>query len=132
MFPEVAHKRHKHVCMGVYYSFMLVWLVRNLTHSSQSSCFSRASLHISLSPSFLSSCEVTEATGSPEWVIPQLGYAHQGAACCWSSAAAAKLFSIRRPLSYCGHSQEGSQSLLTVEQHIEEAIQKETEMGAEM
>lgn len=87
----------------------IAWLARNLT--SQSRCFrTDSSLHISLPPTLLSSCEITEAAMSPQRVSSDrdLPTREQPA------AGAAKLFSMRRPLRYCGHSQEGSLSPLHV------------------
>lgn len=52
---------------------------------------------------FLPLCffEIRSST-EPRVGKPQLGYSHQGAACCWSGAAAAMLFSFRRLWSLTG------------------------------
>lgn len=83
---------------------------RNRT--SQSHCFrTDSSLHISLSPTLHSSCEITEAAMSLRRVSSSRDMPTREQ----PAAGAAKLFSMRRPLRYCGHSQEGSRSPLHVQ-----------------
>lgn len=99
------------------------------THSS------KVNLFLKCLPSHLSSSLLPlilwdhRSNHEPRVGKPRQGYAHQGAACCWSSAAAAKLLSFRRPRSYCGHSQEGSQSLLTGRAAYRGSLIKKREEG---